>query len=106
MDSYSVLEICRAYARLGSAVQDQLDTIVEHGGDLEGADVNLNAAAMIHEFFQRAAGYEDDDSGYEFAGLVESLNQWAEENGLRFEYGRVKTMDGSPAPMFPPGADT
>jgi hypothetical protein len=99
MDSRNVLDLCKEYARLGSSIGDQLDYLFECGGpqNMDPGHYNMNALAYIHEFCDRAAIMQaaSDDDNDEFQCMKEELEEFAEENGGEFSYGRWKPSAAS-----------
>lgn len=86
MDISSVLEICKAYNKLGWAMQDQLNDIAESGGELENlieeGKLNPNALYYINEFLQKV---EDNipynESGYSEIGFIRvRIQEFLEKN--------------------------
>ena len=51
MDLDDLLDLCKAYSDLGSAVQEQLHTLVDHGDRANPDDLNMNAVKMIVDEF-------------------------------------------------------
>ena len=60
MNLYTVMQICDAYARLGGAVQEQLQDVVS-GAPVE--DQNANALKMIRDFLTDQVSPGDDEDG-------------------------------------------
>ncbi len=89
MDSFDVMETCREFSRLGTAVQDQLEAVLS--GDEALEDQNVNALAMVHEFCKRVTDRMDDPEFNDFASALKELDDYASEGGFKFEFGRVRT---------------
>ena len=67
MDTYTLIELCKAYAGLGWAVQAQLNDVLD-GADLN--DLNGNALKMIEGFLRRSANEGVEEAG-DFADQIE-----------------------------------
>lgn len=63
-DISDLINVCRAYAHMGSAIQEQLDSILDSGGvdSVEEGYLNMNAVPYMKEFLEAAArfGYEEE----------------------------------------------
>ena len=74
MDLSDVIDICRAWDRLGWAVQSQLDAVLD-GRDIE--DQNPNAMEMVDEFLavvvEKAEWVGDGDLGDQARDLRERI---------------------------------
>ena len=58
MEIREILEICKTYSRLGSALQEQLDAAVEM--DLNAKNYNPAAERYLVDFLEQLYDYADD----------------------------------------------
>jgi hypothetical protein len=79
MDLNNLMRYARAYSNLGSSVGGQLDSIVESGGDIEGlceaGELNMNAAAMAHEWLSDVSDDAHLDGDEELSEMTAELAQ-------------------------------
>lgn len=73
IESYNLLEFAREYAKLGGAVQEQLDTILDGDTDSFGRKTNPNAIDLIEE---RLGGMNE-----EIDTAIEAYKEWMNGHG-------------------------
>lgn len=67
MDIQTLIELCKAYSKLGWAVQEQLSDVLD---DTDLSRLNGNALKMIAAFLRKAEGADVEDAG-DFADQIE-----------------------------------
>ena len=83
MDLALLIEICSLYGRLGWAVQEQLDNLVQEPLDIEAlkeGDYNPNALNLIAMFLDRLEGKVDDDVFAEAEQLIKLIREYGEHS--------------------------
>lgn len=89
IEAYELLEFAKAYAALGDAVSEQLDTILDGNERDFPSQTNSNAIKMI----------EDELGGMneEIDTAIEAYNDWWESKGKMGDDGEDEEDDGSMA---------
>ena len=75
MDLADLLRICEAYAKLGGAIQEQINDACNNNFD----DCNANALKYVKEFMQKIAldnGDEGNQAAEEAAQVVEAIDEY------------------------------
>lgn len=82
MELYDLIQLCKKYSRMGWAVQQQLDNILDMGlaAAIEEGKVNPNALDIIREFLGDVAGYSDAEGDNLFSGSDWALEEIDENN--------------------------
>lgn len=78
MDLALLIEICNLYTRLGWAVQEQLDSLLQEELSVEAieeGDYNPNALSLIAMFLGRLEGKVDDDVYEEAEDLIRLIEE-------------------------------
>ncbi len=73
MNINQLVDFARAYARMGSSVQEQLDSFVSGERD----DLNVNAMDMCADLLKECGGLDDVEGSYD---LIDELDSFVQEN--------------------------
>jgi len=70
---YDIIQICRAWDRMGSAVQDQLEDVLDGRGD----DINSNALPLMQDFLETV-----NDHNVMADSELQTVYQMMDERGM------------------------
>jgi len=84
-DMADILNVCKEYTRLGWAVQEQLETALDKGGDVDGGELNPNALDQLDDFLNacECAGIDADEARTQIADARSAITgeRWTTRRG-------------------------